>query len=725
MLTGDDPVRRRELGHIVEAAGFTVHLADGTASTVASLQCLRPDAVIVDTAACCGHDGDAHAALTAAACGEAVPVVLVARGEDPDEFRGVLGKASRMGITAIVADPVIPAILIHRLEHVLQSRDTVRRLVESESRFAATERLARLGQWEWEPGDLAARCSEGVGHVLGLEVSRRSLRYREFLRLVDRRDRLRVASTVSKALKRRQGYTIDHRIVGLDGSERVISQEAEIVLGPSDEIVRVSGIVQDITERRRSEKRIQFLAYFDQVTGLPNRALLRQVSAQTLANAKRYRRSFALLFVDLDHFKRINDTLGHDAGDLVLRQVSERFRDCVRDGDSVTCNETDRDAFEMAALGGNTVTRHGGDEFVVLLTEVRHPDHAALVGRRMIDSLNSPIAVGANAVTVSASIGIAVYPVDGNDVEDLIRSADAAMYRAKRQGRNRVHFFSEPLNHSARRRFKVERRLHAALERDELVLYYQPIVELRTLRVRRLEALLRWDTPSDGVLEPDSFLGVAAEVGLIVDIDRWVLDSICARALEWRRAGFDSLKLSMNVSPAQFRYGRFAASVDTALRTSGVPPEALEFDVSESLVFDDLETAVPVLTELEDVGVGIALDDFGAGRSSIRDLLGLPIDALKIDRGFVENLAEEHAKQSVVSAAACLARGLGIRAAAKGVERRDQLKTLRTLDCDEAQGFLFSRPLPHTEVRDWIIRREAMTVRVPKPARQAVAAAGR
>jgi predicted signal transduction protein with EAL and GGDEF domain len=467
---------------------------------------------------------------------------------------------------------------------------------------------------------------------------------------------------------------------------------------------------------------MRHLAYFDSVTGLPNRALLRKIFYQTLANATRYRRSFALLFVDLDHFKRINDTFGHETGDGVLRAVSRRLRTCLRSGDRVARASEEDDVAETLALGGDTVTRLGGDEFVVLLNEISSPDHASVVARRMIEALARPVDVGRAHVTVTGSIGIAISPLDGSDFESVLKHADAAMYHAKKSGRNQVQYFSDSLNEHAQRRFRLEHDLFLALERQEFVLFYQPMIDLRNNRVSGLEALLRWRHPRDGLLGPDTFLPIAEDIGLMAAIDDWVLETVCVQTAAWRGGGFDGLRVSMNVSPAQFRYGRLIDRFSAIVCRADIAPGALEIEVSEGVLFDDSDAARPILEKLAGLGVGTAVDNFGCGFSSLESLRTLTVGALKIDRGFVADIADG---AGLVVALVALARALRQRVVAEGVETREQLAALRHCGCDEAQGRLFAPPLPAGEIETWMLRHNAAAEWRSEAAVQPITALGR
>jgi predicted signal transduction protein with EAL and GGDEF domain/DNA-binding NarL/FixJ family response regulator len=715
-----DPECRSSARAALEQAGFRVIEAVDEVTAMAAIGGQRPAAAVIDVMIAAAAGATSGGLLPASHGDAAIPLVLVF---DPaNEAAAAVAGESRP--SSVLTRPMDDRLLVGAVRTALHLRDMHARLSESERLLAQTQRRARLGQWDWTPDDPAVRCSVGVRHILGLPEDDGWIDWRAFLAMVDPRDRRRVTATLFKAVKLRQGYRLDHRIVHADGSERVLYHEADAEIGDRGELLRLSGIAKDITDRRRSEDRTRYLANFDYVTGLPNRTLLRQIFNQTLANAARHKRTFALLFIDLDHFKKINDSLGHEIGDLVLCEVSRRLRACLRGGDPMTRGEED-DLLAIGALGGDAVTRLGGDEFVVLLSEIDHPDFACLVGRRMIESLADPVHVGRGQVSVTGSIGIAVYPVDGTDFESLLRNADTAMYHAKNQGRNRIQYFSRLLNEQAQTRFRLEHDLRQALDRRQFVLVYQPVIDLRSSRVAGLEALLRWRHPADGLLAPEAFLQIAEEIGLMTAIDAWVLETICVRAAAWRRQGFERLRISMNVSPAQFRHGRLVETWLAGIAKTGVAPDALEIELSEGLLFDDLATTGPILQALDAIGIGVAINNFGSGRTSLAALRHLPVGALKIARTFVEGLPRAQVDATTIDAMMCLARGRGFRVVAEGVETREQLEALRQSACDEAQGYLFTRPLPAAEIDAWMIRHNAAADRRSDAAIQAVAAVAR
>jgi len=447
------------------------------------------------------------------------------------------------------------------------------------------------------------------------------------------------------------------------------------------------GIGTDITERKLSEQQIEFLAYHDPLTGLPNRLLLEDRLQQAMAHADRSQTRLALLFMDLDNFKQINDSLGHATGDTLLKEVAVRLGACVR--------ETD------------TISRLGGDEFILLLSDLTDTDDALPVLGKIMNQLQDPFPVDNNELSTSASIGIAVYPADGRDFDTLRKKADMAMYRAKEAGRNTYRFFDEAMNSEAMEHLVMRNGLRRALERDELVLHYQPQIDLTTGQVVGAEALLRWQHPELGLVSPARFIHVAEESGMIVPIGEWVLHTACRQAVAWQRAGLPPLVMAVNLSAVQFQRGNVEQYVSHALAHSGLPAALLELELTESTLIQNVEQVLATVKALKRLGIKLSIDDFGTGYSSLSYLKRFDIDKLKIDQSFIRDLATDPDDAAIVHAIVQMAHSLNLRAIAEGVEHAAMLQQLRDFGCDEAQGYYFARPMPADEFERFLARQPA------------------
>ncbi|MBS0387785.1 MAG: EAL domain-containing protein [Proteobacteria bacterium] len=451
-----------------------------------------------------------------------------------------------------------------------------------------------------------------------------------------------------------------------------VSENAHVRRSSVDGSVCYEGTLEDITDRRVYQAQIERQANYDALTGLANRTLLNGRLHQAISRAADHAGEIAVVFIDLDQFKFINDTYGHALGDGLLQSMADRLRSCVRDSD--------------------TVARQGGDEFVLLLQGYRPPDLAGVV-QRLHAAIALPWRSGRREFHVTSSIGVAVYPSDGDSADVLLRNADAAMYKAKENGRNAVQFFTAELNHALVERLDIEHRLRGALSRHQFLLHYQPRIDMDTGRVAGAEALLRWRVPQRGLVSPARFISVAEDTGLIVPIGRWVLQTACAQARAWQEAGLPPIVVSVNVSPRQFREGNIVETISEALRVSGLDAHYLQIELTEGLAMHGAEKYVEMLGRIKALGVQIAVDDFGTGYSSLSYLKRFPVDQLKVDRSFVIDLATDPDDAVIVQAIIALGHKLNLRVVAEGVETAEQLDFLRQAGCDEMQGYLFGKPM--------------------------------
>jgi len=448
------------------------------------------------------------------------------------------------------------------------------------------------------------------------------------------------------------------------------------------EITHFISTGKDITERMQMEQRLHYLAHHDALTDLPNRVMFMERLQTALGRARRNRRLLALLFLDLDRFKQINDTLGHEAGDRLLQQVARRFRNVLRQGD--------------------TVARLGGDEFALLLEDLRESDEALPVIDKLMAAFTEPFEIDGHEYFLTVSIGAALYPQDGEASETLLANADVAMYRAKEEGRNKYRFYTTDMNARALERLALESKLRRALEQDAFVLHYQPKIDLETGAVSGFEALLRWQDPELGLVSPADFIPLLEETGLIVAVGQWVLRTACAQLRAWEADGHEGLHVAVNLSAVQLARDDVPARVAETLAEIGLAAERLELEVTETVIMNDLEGTGAALERLRDLGVRLAIDDFGVGYSSLAYLKRFDIDSLKIDRSFVRDIATDEDDAAIVAAVVAMGRRLRLRVVAEGVETREQLRYLQDEGCREVQGFLFARPLPAEAVPDWL-----------------------
>lgn len=445
---------------------------------------------------------------------------------------------------------------------------------------------------------------------------------------------------------------------------------------------------------KRQEDRLRYLAYFDPLTNLPNRRSFIEQLNRILKRSKRRDSSAALLFIDLDNFKRINDSIGHGRGDKLLVEISKRLTMELREDDAISYLAPDEDTEHD---GSTEIARLGGDEFTVVLSDIDSINGVEAVARRILERLSRPIALQSHNPVVTPSIGIAIFPSDGADPDDLVRNADTAMYAAKAEGRACYRFYNEQMNAKAVEHLLLEEELRDAIKSDQLELHYQPQVDTDSGQVVSMEALVRWNHPGRGMVSPGEFIPVAERTGLIIELGDWILQEAARNCAHWDEAGFDSFRVGINLSPLQFSQPDLAANVSAFLRDSGLAAERLELELTESAIMTDAETNIEKLRQLKELGISLAVDDFGTGYSSLSYLKRFPIDTLKIDQSFVSDLASPDG-QALVDAIIALASTLNLQVIAEGVETLEQVNYLLARDCHLLQGYYFSRPAPVGDV---------------------------
>jgi diguanylate cyclase (GGDEF)-like protein/PAS domain S-box-containing protein len=471
---------------------------------------------------------------------------------------------------------------------------------------------------------------------------------------------------------------LEESIMTTEGRRKWLSTSKVPLRDESGTIIGIVGICRDVTERKLAEDQIHFLAHHDALTGLPNRVLLMDRIAQALLQAERNGSLVTVMFIDLDNFKLVNDSLGHSAGDVLLQTVAERMVGCVRVSD--------------------TVTRIGGDEFVILLPDQRDPSHSNTVLDKLRQAIGQPIAIEGQLFRVTSSIGLATYPQDGTDGETLLMNADTAMYQAKEKGRDNSQHYTAEMNLDAQERRILQEGLRQAVERKEFALLYQPQFDMRTGEIVAVEALVRWHHPTLGVIPPAKFIPMAESTGLIVPLGDWILREACRQNKAWQEAGIPPVTIGVNVSARQFRDGTWVKRVASTLKSTRLDAKYLELELTESLLMQDVNQAVSTMRELQALGVKFAIDDFGTGYSSLSALKSFPVTRLKIDQSFVRNITTDPNDRNIATAMISLGQKLHMRVIAEGVETAEQYEFLADNKCDEIQGFHFSRPVEPTEL---------------------------
>jgi len=699
LLVDDDEVNLLLTAIALRERGFAITESSGGEQALKQLADWAPDIIVLD-AMMPGLDGfDTCQRLRRMPGYENVPVLMLT-GLDDDAS---ITRAYQVGATDFFVKSTQWSLLAGRLHYLLRASRTRIELERSKAKLARAQDLARMGSFDWRRHaasglGLLQLSPEGL-RVLGfLPAERVSLR--NILRRVTGEERPAIKSWLRACMQHSTPLKKDVRLKMLDGSECVIHMEAEPEFNEHGHAIGYTGIVQDVTARREYEQHIQQLANFDALTGLPNRHNLVARMERAIQHARRLGHSCAFLLIDLDRFKIVNDTLGHAAGDELLMEVARRLRACVRHSDQVA--ET-----ALEAVGARThrtleaVGRLGGDEFIALLPEIADDDDAKRVAARVLEVMRDPVLVGGQECFVTASVGIAVYPRDGHTVADLLRNSDVAMYSVKATGKDASAIYSPQLAGQGRAKLELESALHKAIERDELVLHYQPIVDVRSARMSGAEALMRWQR-GPTLVPPGDFIPLAEESGLIIPLSEWALREAARQTRIWRdNFGFDDT-ISVNLPSRMFERSNLGEHIHQSAQAYGIPHRSIKLEITETGLMKDLQQVIPSLEKLKSLTVEISIDDFGTGYSSLAYLTTLPISELKIDRSFVQNLGITTESAGVVTAIIAVARSLGLRVIGEGVETLRQMEVLHRLGCSLMQGFLFSRAVPPDELQRWL-----------------------
>ncbi|HKY72508.1 MAG TPA: EAL domain-containing protein [Nitrospira sp.] len=685
LVVDDDQAVRTFVRAALEHIGLEVCEASNGIQAMEQFTSRHPDIIVLDVMMPVMDGYTACSRLRGSAGGNRVPILMMTGHDDAEAIAG----AYEHGATDFIMKPLNPTILSHRVRYMLRGSRTLDAFLRSEARLSLAQRIAKIGNWEWQPQTGQFSASAELCRLMGIRPQDFSGTLDAFLQAVAAEDRQRVEQSLKRILTDRTPCDIDHRILLPNGSDFIVNLQAEAIFDDQLKALSIVGTAQDISERKRSEREIHRLAYYDSLTGLPNRVLFKDRVTHAIAHARRYQYHLALLFLDLDRFKVINDTLGHNIGDQLLKHVADRLSESIRHSDSIG-RSTDTDQTHQLA-------RLGGDEFTVLLTNLRDVQDASKVARRILGALARPFLVGGHEIFVTVSVGIAIFPADGDTVDVLLKNSDTAMYHAKEQGRNNFQYYSNAMNAEANARLMLEGEVRHATEREEFVVYYQPQIDLRSGRIVGAEALVRWQHPQRGLLGPGEFLQAASDTGMIRAIDEWVLRTACRQSRAWQQRGLAVPSISINVSNSLFHGTTLLKAVEDALAGTGLSPDRLELELTESIAMRNVDTSITLLQQLKTMGLQLAIDDFGTGYSSLSYLQRLPVNRVKIDQSFVRELLSRVQPVPIVRAIIAMAHSLQLEVLAEGVEHDTQRTILLAEGCDQAQGYLFGRPMPAAE----------------------------
>ncbi|WP_413671964.1 putative bifunctional diguanylate cyclase/phosphodiesterase [Massilia cellulosiltytica] len=686
LVADDDPVMRLLMLEMLEGVGLEgIEAADGQ-EAVALAHAHAPDLILLDVEMPRMDGFAACRAIRDLPNGAMVPIVMVTGGDDLE----AVTNAYEAGATDFVSKPINWPILGHRVLYVLRASDAIVRLriadAQNRAVLAAIPdtffRMSRDGFYlDYEPGrDGPGRGVRDAGadeQIVGSHVTD----------VLPRDIAERLFEQVGMALHVQQVRSVEYELIRFGEAQHF---EARLVAtGPNE----VLGLVRDISERKRAEEQIRRLAYCDSLTGIPNRQAFLEMLERELQRSKIGNKKFAVLFMDLDAFKRINDTLGHNVGDQLLKQVSDRLRETIRPNDLMSRGDLVPRADTPNSAGTN-LARLGGDEFTILIPDLERVEHALNVAHRVKDAMRRPFVIEGNEIFVTASIGISLFPEDGDDCTSLLKYADTAMYHAKNCGKNNAKLYSSSLTMQIMSHVRLEVGLRRALQNDELYLLYQPQLDVRSNEIVGVEALVRWRHAERGVVSPNEFIPLAEETGLIVPIGEWVLRTACNQARHWQKLGRRPVRIAVNLSAKQFKDENLSQIVLSALHDTGLDPRLLELELTEGTLMDDAKATLATLEQLRGIGVYLSIDDFGTGYSSMNYLKRFDVRALKIDRSFISGLPQDSENAAITRAIIAMAHGLKMIVVAEGVETGEQLVLLEEYGCDLVQGFYLGRPAP-------------------------------
>jgi predicted signal transduction protein with EAL and GGDEF domain/DNA-binding response OmpR family regulator len=645
------------------------------------------------------------------------PILFVAGKEDYQSIEN----AFQAGATDFSRKPLNWTILLYRIKYLLRAHEINLSLLSSEKRLTKAQKIAKIANWDYNLIDESFKWSNTIYDILEMNLqARRGFALQDFLGHVPTEDAEAVRQAIVGCVNNNVSFELEHEVITDEGSKKIISHIGNVIKNDADEVVDCIGTLQDITERRNTESQVRTLAYFDSLTGLMNRESFLMVLDKILASNKQYKLLSALLFIDLDDFKRVNDSLGHNFGDLLLCDIAERLKNCVRTAEQDKKYQTNNHRLIKNIVSDRVIrassieinrfdlSRLGGDEFTVFLADIPNEEVAASIAKRLLKALEKPFNLDGHEVYVTFSIGIAISPNDGESIQTLLKNADTAMYNAKANGKNNFQYYTKAMNERSLYRLTLESDLRNAIARNELHLNYQPQICLQTGRLIGAEALMRWKHKTKGNISPVEFIPLAEETGQILVIGDWLFDQFRLHLHGWKRDGLipEEFKLALNISSLQFQQSNILDKVGSLFPDLELNKH-VEFELTESVMMNNAATNLTKLKSLAEKNITLSIDDFGTGYSSLSYLHRFPVHTVKIDRSFVSNM-ENDGQVNIVKAIIAMAHGMNIKVVAEGIENQWQYDFLAAEGCDIGQGFFLHKPMS-TDQFEQLLKKSCLT----------------
>ena len=685
-LIVDDDLTFRTLSRMsLEQEALRVEeVSSGQAAIDFATTCM-PDIVILDVQMH-GMDGFTTCRrLRQLPGGDFVPILMMTGLDDVES----IAKAYEMGATDFIIKPCHGLILSQRIRYMLRASHTLNALRISESSLVQAQRIAKLGGWEWDLVHDRLEVSDAVCRILGILPSSFSHTQSAYLHCVHEGDRNLVAEAMRNAVADGTGFDLDHRTLHPNGAEHIVHFQGEVMIEESGRSERMLGTVQDVTDKRAAESNIYFLANYDSHTHLPNQNLLLHRMTQAISCGMGTNVNGALLVLKLDRFQRLTDMYGPRSGDQTLKEITGRFQSVLSTGTTIA---------QFAGADTTMLARLGEDQFAALLTNLPTAEDSAKIAQSLLASLSTPFQVDSVAVTLTASVGIAIPGTDGTEADLILQNATTALQAAQRNSHNSYQYYSNSMNVLIAARVTIEQDLRAAINANQFVLYYQPQVDILSETVIGVEALIRWQHPTHGLVSPSEFIPVAEEEHLIIQLSEWVIKTAAQQQKTWRNSGLPPFPISINLSSLHFRQRNCINQIRSIVYENGGDPRYLELELTEGVLMTNASTTVATLKQLKESGFRLAIDDFGTGYSSLAYLQQFPIDTLKIDRAFIKDITLGKVDSPIMRAIIGMGRALKLHVVAEGVETKDQLSFLRMQGCAAYQGFLFSKPVPPNQL---------------------------